>query len=82
MPDEDVAFYGDGGGKAPAIKTPIFGRNRVARFLMGLVRQAPEMGVRLELVEVNGQPGLRALDAHEQVVTVLGLVSWMVGSQR
>jgi RNA polymerase sigma factor (sigma-70 family) len=70
---EDVAFYGDGGGKAPAITTPIVGRPRVARFLMGLVRQAPEMGVRLGLVEVNGQPGLRALDAHDQVLTVLGL---------
>ena len=70
---QDVAFYGDGGGKAPAIKTPIFGRSRVVRFLMGLARQAPEMGVRLELVEVNGQPGLRALDAQDQVVTVLGL---------
>jgi RNA polymerase sigma-70 factor (ECF subfamily) len=70
---QDVAFYGDGGGKAPAITTPIVGRTRVARFLMGLVRQAPEMGVRLELVEVNGQPGLRALDARDQVVTVLSL---------
>jgi RNA polymerase sigma-70 factor (ECF subfamily) len=70
---EDVAFYGDGGGKAPAVKTPIFGRSRVARFLMGLARQAPEMGVRLEPVEVNGQPGLRAVDAQDQVVTVLGM---------
>jgi RNA polymerase sigma-70 factor (ECF subfamily) len=70
---QDVAFYGDGGGKAPAIKTPIFGRSRVARFLIGLARQAAEMGVQLELVEVNGQPGLRALDTRDQVVTVLGL---------
>jgi RNA polymerase sigma-70 factor (ECF subfamily) len=68
---QDVAFYGDGGGKAPAIKAPIYGRIRVARFLLGLARQAADVRVRLEPVEVNGQPGVRALDRDDRVVSVM-----------
>src|ERR1700744_2551147 len=37
----DVVMYGDGGGKAPAARTPIRGREQVARLLRGLARQAP-----------------------------------------
>ena len=37
----DVVMYGDGGGKAPAARTPIHGREQVARLLRGLVRQFP-----------------------------------------
>jgi RNA polymerase sigma-70 factor (ECF subfamily) len=54
---EDIAFTGDGGGKAPALATPAVGRRRVARFIIGLFRQAETMGLRLEPVLVNGQPG-------------------------
>ena len=32
----DVVFYGDGGGKGPAITAPVYGRERVARLLRGL----------------------------------------------
>ena len=70
---QDVAFYGDGGGKAPAIRAPIHGGTRVARFLLGLARQAVEVRVRLEPVEVNGQPGVRALDRDGRVVSVMAL---------
>ena len=31
----DVVAYGDGGGKAPAFPRPIYGRDRVARLLLG-----------------------------------------------
>ena len=36
----DVVFYGDGGGKGPAITAPIYGRERVARLMRGLARRA------------------------------------------
>src|SRR6201986_3603055 len=35
----DVVMMGDGGGKAPAATTPLYGRERVARLLRGLTRQ-------------------------------------------
>jgi RNA polymerase sigma-70 factor (TIGR02957 family) len=68
---DDVAFYGDGGGKAPAIKKPIYGRTKVLRFLLGLARQGHEMRLLLEPVEVNGQPGFRALDQAGRLINVV-----------
>jgi RNA polymerase sigma-70 factor (TIGR02957 family) len=54
----DVVFYGDGGGKGPAVTKPIHGRERVARLLRGLARQAPRLVSGGRPVEVNGQPGV------------------------
>ncbi|HEX6197821.1 MAG TPA: RNA polymerase sigma-70 factor [Jiangellaceae bacterium] len=70
---EDVTFYGDGGGKAPAITAPATGRTRVARFVAGLMRQLAQVGGRLEPTEVNGQPGLRFVDADGNLGAVLEL---------
>ncbi|MBT2499529.1 RNA polymerase sigma-70 factor [Agromyces sp. ISL-38] len=55
---DDVVFYGDGGGRAPAIREPMHGALAVARFLGGLVRRGTSMGVRLERRPVNGAPAL------------------------
>src|ERR687891_418249 len=41
----DVVAYGDGGGKAPAFPRPVFGREKVARLLLGINRQAERLGV-------------------------------------
>ena len=70
---EDVTFYGDGGGKAPAIAVPATGRTRVARFLQGLVRQLAPLGGKLEPIDVNGQPGVRFVDAYGRLGAVLEL---------
>src|ERR1700749_4954467 len=53
----DVAMYGDGGGKAPAARTPIHGREQVARLLRGLARQAPRWAADGRPSQINGQPG-------------------------
>ena len=37
---EDVELAGDGGGRAPAVRVPVHGRVQVARFLLGVFRQA------------------------------------------
>jgi RNA polymerase sigma-70 factor (ECF subfamily) len=58
----DVVMYGDGGGKAPAARTPVHGRERVARLLRGLIRQAPRWVSELRPAEINGEPGLAAYD--------------------
>jgi RNA polymerase sigma-70 factor (ECF subfamily) len=64
----DAAMYGDGGGKAPANAAPIHGRQRVARFLAGLGRQARQTGTRLRVATINGQPGALALGPDGRLV--------------
>lgn len=69
----DVAFYGDGGGKATASRQPLFGRQRVANFLHSLVVQAPARGVTMDPAWVNGGPGLVGHDAEGRIVGVISL---------
>jgi len=69
----DVALHVDGGGRVPAQRRPVHGRARVARALAGGVPLLARRGVRVQLGEVNGQPGLVALDAHDRLVGVMGL---------
>ncbi len=54
----DVVSWSDGGAKAKAARLPIPGRERVARFLAGLLRQAPARGIRAEPIELNGGAAL------------------------
>jgi RNA polymerase sigma-70 factor (ECF subfamily) len=70
---EDVVFYGDGGGRVPAAPRPITGRAAVARFIAGLLRIARQFDLRLEPVDVNGEPGAVARDAHGRLISVLSL---------
>jgi RNA polymerase sigma-70 factor (ECF subfamily) len=58
----DAEFYGDGGGKAPAVGRTIQGAEAVARLLEGFVRVGRRRGATVELTEVNGGPGLLAFD--------------------
>jgi RNA polymerase sigma-70 factor (TIGR02957 family) len=71
---EDVVLHGDGGGKAPAIARPLFGRRRVARALAAWTRQAPRFGgVTVRRVDVNGQPGAMLLDSDGRLIAVMAL---------
>jgi RNA polymerase sigma-70 factor (ECF subfamily) len=54
---EDVVEYSDGGGKVYAALKPIYGAEKVARFLFALTRQAPAESS-AEVGQVNGQPAL------------------------
>jgi RNA polymerase sigma-70 factor (ECF subfamily) len=57
---EDVILYGDGGGKVRgAIRRPVVGRGRVARFFAGLIAKLPPSpGLDVEITDVNGWPAL------------------------
>jgi len=70
----DVVVIGDGGGVAPATRTPITGALRVARFLLNVFRQAQQADVASEAVLVNGDIGLlvdaRYPDGREQVLVM------------
>jgi RNA polymerase sigma-70 factor (ECF subfamily) len=70
---DDVAFHGDGGGKIPALARPATGATRVARFILGLVRQIAAQGIALEPALVNGEPGAVARAADGTVAAVLCL---------
>jgi RNA polymerase sigma-70 factor, ECF subfamily len=67
----DVVLYGDGGGKATAISQPLYGRDRVATYIIALFKQAPRLGVTLEPVFVNAGPGIITHDPEGKVISVL-----------
>src|ERR1700761_2386662 len=53
----DVVLYSDGGGKAKAALNPIYGADKVARFLAGVVSKFWQNNFEVMLVEMNGMPG-------------------------
>ena len=69
----DVVSYGDGGGKAPALATPLSGRPEVARFLLGLFRRVLAAGIHPQPCWVNGRPGAVLHDPAGNVLSVLEL---------
>ena len=71
---EDVELHGDGGGLAPAIRHPVFGRERVARMLGNWWSLAARLGAfRVRRIDVNGQPGAEYLDADGRLIGVMSL---------
>lgn len=60
---EDISFYGDGGGKVSSATQPLFGRDVVSRFILGLFRKAPASALLYSFLEVNGLPALALFDA-------------------
>jgi len=59
----DITMWTDGGGKAKAAQKPIHGAESIARFLIGIRRQAVQLQVALELrpTIVNGRTGFVTL---------------------
>ena len=70
---DDVVMYGDGGGKAPARRTPVRGAMEAARLLARFSRRGGADQWVLTLVEVNGQPGAIVHDQSGATVSVLSL---------
>jgi RNA polymerase sigma-70 factor (TIGR02957 family) len=69
----DVVMVGDGGGKGQALREPMHGPERIARFLLGLYRRAQKDGTYAVPALVNGQPGAVGYDAEGRVVNVFAL---------
>jgi RNA polymerase sigma-70 factor (ECF subfamily) len=68
----DVVLYTDGGGKGPAFRQPLYGRERVTRMFSGYRPEA--LGaVESRDAEVNGQPGRVFFDAESRAVLVIAL---------
>jgi RNA polymerase sigma-70 factor (TIGR02957 family) len=70
---DDVVFYGDGGGKAPAISRPLFGREPVLKFVRNLFTLGKNVGLTVEPAPVNGEPGLIARDPQGRILSVMSI---------
>ena len=71
---DDVELHADGGGRVRAITRPVYGRSRVARLLLKVMRAAePFGGWSLRQVLVNGQPGVMRSDAAGRLSSVVAL---------
>jgi RNA polymerase sigma-70 factor (ECF subfamily) len=82
---EDAAFYGDGGGKAPALPRPLHGRDRIAPVLAGFGRVARRGRYTVRVAEVNGGPGLLGFDADGALIAAMAFeisdgVVWSIRS--
>lgn len=55
--NEDISIIGDGGGKAPAITKPIFGKEQVARFFFKLISNKNYSPV-FSFTEILSQPAI------------------------
>ena len=69
----DATMIGDGGGKAMALSAGLTGGERIARFLLGLVRRFGSAGATIEATLVNGRPGAVAYDGDHRVIGVFAL---------
>jgi RNA polymerase sigma-70 factor (TIGR02957 family) len=54
----DATLWADGGGKAKAPLRPIQGRDKIARFFVGISRDAFPPGGTAQIVELNGGPAV------------------------
>jgi RNA polymerase sigma-70 factor, ECF subfamily len=77
----DVVLYGDGGGQAPAILEPLYGRDQVVQLFRQAKAFSEQLGARsVHYAEVNGQPGALYLDTdgHPVLVVSLGIADGLV----
>ena len=65
-----VTLVGDGGGRARAPLHPIYGADKVARFLVALASE-PLPDAHLRVAQVNGRPGIVATLEGRPVATVI-----------
>lgn len=69
---EDVTSTADGGGRVAAARRPILGRAKVLQYLLGLRVHPKAASVeRMEVVDVNGQPGVLVTANTGAVVSVV-----------
>ena len=54
---EDIVIYTDGGGVVHAARNPVYGPQKVARFLLGVMIKVPP-AYTARFAGINGQPGL------------------------
>ena len=66
----DASWTADGGGKTAASPRPIVGADRIANLVIGLREKFWAPNRRIEMVAVNGEPGLCIRDGDRLVATM------------
>jgi RNA polymerase sigma-70 factor (ECF subfamily) len=86
---QDAIFTADGGGKVPAVRRPVLGRDAVAKVVIGLARNVERAlhtaftNLRFESAEVNGETALLLwVDEHLDTVFVYSVVDDQVAAIR
>ncbi|MEZ4885566.1 MAG: sigma-70 family RNA polymerase sigma factor [Chitinophagales bacterium] len=72
---DDIGFYSDGGGKVPAATKPLFGKNIVAKFLVGIIQKFGE-DYSIEPVLINQSVGGIIRDAVTDEVISVFVFEW------
>jgi RNA polymerase sigma-70 factor (ECF subfamily) len=54
---EQAILYSDGGGEVTAARKPIYGSDKISRFLQGISKEPPS-SIRVDIQKVNRQPAL------------------------
>jgi RNA polymerase sigma-70 factor (ECF subfamily) len=68
---DDAVLFPDGGGKVVSALRPILGADRVARFVLGVLKKFPlSSGARIYEETVNGGPGFVIEDAGKPIQTM------------
>ncbi len=67
---EDVTYYSDAGGKAPAALRPIVGRDKVVRLIKGLAAKGLGTLEEVRLAQINGAPGFIMRRTDGQIAAV------------
>lgn len=75
---DDATLWSDGGGKLRAAIRPVYGADRVSRFLAGIARKRDPRAT-LQRATLNGQPGLvSVLDGQVRMAAGLDIVDGVV----
>lgn len=67
----DVTLWADGGGRAPAARTPVHGMDKVARAIIGGASRLPIPDVQIRYRHVNGEPAAVLMSGHAPRMLVL-----------
>lgn len=54
---DDATLYTDGGGKQKAALNPIYGKDKILRFMLGVARKGMPVPQAIERAQINGLPG-------------------------
>lgn len=70
----DAVMYSDGGGVVTAARKPIYGADKIARFMVGVQRKAayPTDAVFTQ-IRVNGEPGVRMDSAVDGFLSIIAI---------
>jgi len=71
---EDAVMYSDGGGVVTAARKPIYGADKIARFIVGIQRKSSyPSDATFTQVLVNGDPGVRMDSAADGFVSITAI---------